>query len=681
LSIRRKLLSKLLSLCFAASIFAACSPWFVIPNGQLPSPTLPTTTPQVSPSVTLKPIITASPTASATPRLPTPSVTPQATPRLTTRLPSGWSLYSNPDYVKGIALYQNHLWAATLGGVVDWNIDTQSPVVYTTRDGLVEIQGNDVVACPMPDVRILVSHETGILSAYDLGLKKWSHIPITFNDGTTLKGVRSLRCDANNNRLLAGSEDGLGILNLKTMRWERVGAKEGLNVLVIKAIDVVGQAIWLAAGKQSAFMVLGKSIFPFNGASGFPSGSVNDLSVAADSSIWFGYPTGLVHYRDKRWYSYGSQSPTGGIPFISIDQVEVGPNKMIWIASAEEGVCPFDPVTLFCSTIYPAPQDAPISDLIVGDNGIAYAATNGGGILVLKADKTEKLILNRQKLLSNDVLDIAEGPDGNLWVATDHGVNYFNPNQTLDTWEKILPDSKGLNFSRVSGVFPVPAGVWFTNDEEPQVSFKGDSGWLNLGPSRGISGRVLATAIDQRGYIWFATDKGVDIWDGVTMRSYGPDTGLTGNVYHALLEENGTMWLGTDQGLLRYERYQWSVALPGIAINAIARGEGDSLLLGSEKGLIVYQDGQSYQWLINLGDEVLADTSVTALARDKRGDLWVGTASEGLFHFDGHTWELFNTARGMPTNSIRKVFADHLGAVWVAAITGQGGGALVRFMP
>jgi ligand-binding sensor domain-containing protein len=116
-------------------------------------------------------------------------------------------------------------------------------------------------------------------------------------------------------------------------------------------------------------------------------------------------------------------------------------------------------------------------------------------------------------------------------------------------------------------------------------------------------------------------------------------------------------------------------------VYAIAPGEGNGLLLGADQGLILFDGSQSFQWLINLGDEVMKDIQVTALSRDRRGELWVGTAGDGLFHFDGNTWERFDTARGMPTNNIRKVFTDSQGAVWVAAVTGQGGGALVRFMP
>ena len=141
------------------------------------------------------------------------------------------------------------------------------------------------------------------------------------------------------------------------------------------------------------------------------------------------------------------------------------------------------------------------------------------------------------------------------------------------------------------------------------------------------------------------------------------------------------MWVGSDQGLLRYTDYQWSVVLSGISVNAIALDVEDRLLLGSDQGLIVFDGSQGFQWLINLDNMVMKDLQVTTVSRDRRGDLWVGTGQDGLFHYDGLAWERFDTSRGMPTNTIRKIFADHLGAVWVAATTGQGGGALMRFKP
>jgi len=609
-----------------------------------------------------------------------PTSTSQRAPTRAALAPSGWSVYSNPDFVQGLAVYEHHLWAATLGGVVDWDLETLTPVVYTPREGLVEIQSNDVTICPMPEERVIVSHEAGNLSAYNLRLKKWSQIPISFDDGSILKGVTALFCDTNNNRLLVGSAGGLGILDLKTMHWEHLGAEDGLQADTILSIDVVGQSIWVAAGKQSAFLIMGRSVFPFNGASGFPSGPVNDLSVAPDSTVWFAYPTGLVRYKDKRWYSYGSQSLSGGIPFKSVDQVEVMDDKTIWIASANEGICPFDRVTHFCSTIYPAPQGSPITDLVVGINGIAYASTDGEGILVLQKDQRSALLVNQQKLVSNNILDISENRDGVLYIATDRGINKIDPARPNEPWDKIVPQAQGLVFSKISGVLPIATGIWYASEDEPRVSFQNETGWLNLDSSKGISGRVLDLAIDQRGYAWFATDKGVDIWDGVTMRSYGSGTGLPGNEFRKLFAEDDAMWVGTDQGLLRYQWLQWNVIISGTSVNDIARDKEDGLLLGTDEGLVLYDGSQSFQWMITLDGRIIKDLQVTALSVDRRGDLWVGTAQDGLFHYDRQTWEQFDTTRGMPTNTIRTIFTDRLGAVWVAATTGQGGGGLVRFM-
>jgi len=628
----------------------------------------------------MTPITTKTLTLSPTPEV-TSTITPMATSRSTSRIPSGWTLYSNPDFVEGIVVYGNHLWAATLGGVVDWNLDTKTPKVYTTRDGLVEIQANDIVICSMTEDRVLISHEAGFLSAYDLSLKKWSRLPITFDDGSTLNGVSALFCDEKNSRLLVGSSGGLGILDLKTGRWKRFGAKEGLKADVIETIDGVGQAIWIAAGKQSAFMITGNTVFPFNSTSGFPSGPVNDLSVGPDNSIWLGYPTGLVHYRDKHWNSYGNQTSTG-LPFVSVDEVFAGTDNSIWIASADEGICPFDISTRFCSTIYPAPRGASISDLEVSEDGRAFAATQGNGILVLEPENRTNLLLNPQNLISNDVYDVAEGVDGRLWVATGQGINVFDLDEPTAPWQSILPSQNGLREEPVSGLLPVSNGLWLYYDTVPEVNLITDEGdRMSLSEDDGLSGLVNDAEIDQQGYIWFATEHGIDIWDGTVFRSYGPDTGLPGNVFQALYERNGVMWVGSDMGLFKYERYQWTVVLPEIPINAIAPYEENKLLLGTDRGLIVYDGNQSFQWVINLSTEVYMNFKVTSITLDRLVNLWVGTDTNGIFYFNGVLWENFDTTHGIPTNHIRNIFTDHMGTVWISAATRSGGGALVRFVP
>jgi ligand-binding sensor domain-containing protein len=596
------------------------------------------------------------------------------------RPPSGWTIYTNPDFVQGVALYENQLWAATLGGVVVWDIPTQKPTVYTTRDGLVEIQGNDVVYCRMPDERILVAHPSGTLSAYSLEGKRWSRIPITFDDGKTLSGVHTLLCDTPSQRLLVGSADGLGILDWRTGHWRRIGPEEGLNAGDIRAIDVVGQTIWVAAGDDSAFMIMGNTVFPFNSASGFPRGGVNDLAVAADQSVWFGYTTGLVHYQDKKWNLFGPKTQTT-IPFLSVDHVEIGTDQLIWIASAEEGVCPFNPVRLFCSTIYPGTEGTPITDLVVDKNGIAYVGTGGKGVIVMDNEQVYPLSLNSQQLAGNDLLDIAGSSDGKIWVATDRGVNVFDPIHIAEPWETFAPQPGQMTFPRVRVLLPAANGMWLFYDQEPAASFYDGENWLHLNRQNGLSGEVMDAMVDQRGFVWMATTQGIQVWDGSVLRVSATPKSLLGNTYYVIKEIDNTIWAGSDQGLLRYQNYQWRVVLPGVSVQSIVTDQNGGLFLGTESGLIHYDGSQSFLWIINLGDELVISPKVTSITWDGLGQLWVGTDGRGLFRYNGKRWEQFNTASGMPSNDIRKVFTDVQGTIWAAVATGEGGGALVRYVP
>jgi ligand-binding sensor domain-containing protein len=621
--------------------------------------------------------LAATPVVTTTPDLtPLPLETPPARPRF----PAGWGYYSNPDFVEGLAVHDNKVWVASLGGVISWDLETELPTFFTTREGLVEIQGNDIVFCAVPAERIIVAHETNTLSAYDLGQKKWIRMPITFDDGSTLSSVQTLFCDSKNNRLIAGSPDGLGILRFDTLKWSHIGVEEGLTSESILSIDVVGQSIWIAAGDKSAYLIMGRSVFPFNATTGFSTGPVYDVSIDSSGAVWIAYPTSLVRYKDQRWTAYNAQKPTG-IPFSAVNQVEVGHDGTIWIANAEQGVCPFSQTLLFCSTIYPGLLDYKITKLIVDDNGVAYAGTNGGGVLVLRTDQVTNLAVRGYQLMSNDVLDIAESADGRLWIATGQGVNVFDPAHPDDVWQTIRPARNKLIYPRVSGLQAAADGMWFFYENEEQASFFDGENWLQIDLYKGITSPVLDSAVDQRGYLWMAAEQGIHIWDGVTMRFYGPSTGLPGSTFRALFENGGEMWVGTDRGLLHYQRYQWESLLPNISINTITTDRPNGLLLGTDQGLIRYANGQSYQWMLNIGNDVITDTRVTSAAWDLTGHLWVGTDGDGLFHFDGKQWERFDTSRGMPTNRIQKILTDRTGTLWILAATGKGGGAIVRYTP
>src|SRR5690606_23434093 len=126
--------SRLLAVETVLVLVAAC----VSPVSQ--APTAATIAPAVS-TETPTPTQTSPPPATALP-VPTEQPTetaPAATPTARYRPPSGWTIFSNPDFVQGIAVHDGVLWAATEGGVAMWDLSTGEPELFTTRHGLAEI--------------------------------------------------------------------------------------------------------------------------------------------------------------------------------------------------------------------------------------------------------------------------------------------------------------------------------------------------------------------------------------------------------------------------------------------------------------------------------------------------------------------------------------------------------------
>jgi ligand-binding sensor domain-containing protein len=646
--------------------------------GGLTSTATPEPTSTLLATITVSPVVTV--TQPAAPTSTAVQIEPSVTEVPDQRPASGWKLFSNPDFVNGVAAEHQRVWAATSGGVLLWDLESEERQLFTTSDGLVEIQGNDVIYCPLPEEQVIVAHETGVLSVYSLARGKWDQIPITFEDGSTLVSVQALVCDSGGERLVAASRSGLGILDWKTRAWRRMDQADGLNLADIRSVAMRGQSIWIAAGRVGGYLILGSTAFSLNRESGLPAGDMLDVTLSSDGYTWFGYPTGLVRYKDRVWTPYSSTGQNG-IPFTSIDQVEVGPDGKIWIGSANEGACPFDPKLIQCATIYPDTPGFPLTDLSSGEWG-TLVGTDGDGVRVLSEDQVLRLTYDGDQLSSNIIYDLAEDGQGRLWVVTASGIDILDLAQPQLPWEHIVPGANQGISGSVAGLQPAPNGIWLYYQAQRYASFYDGQSWSRPDKFNGLTGQVLDTAIDQRGYVWFATDQGLNMWDGISMRGYdSTTTGLPTDRFQALLAVDGSMWVGTDRGLLRFNRFTWELALPGVSVQSIAVEGSDELLLGTDQGLIRFRDGQAYYWIVNLGKDVYLSPNITDVIVDKQGKVWAGSAGDGLFVYDGSTWQHFTTANGLPANSIQSIYLDKLGGVWIAATTGAGGGGLLHYMP
>ncbi|MBK9511063.1 MAG: hypothetical protein IPO04_17210 [Cytophagaceae bacterium] len=116
----------------------------------------------------------------------------------------------------------------------------------------------------------------------------------------------------------------------------------------------------------------------------------------------------------------------------------------------------------------------------------------------------------------------------------------------------------------------------------------------HFGTKEGLSqGSIYAILKDSRGYMWFGSQDGLNIFDGKKISIYKPDPdqkrSVSGLKISGILEDsNADVWVGHENGLSRYdfEKDQFTNFFPGEEVLPIAFKFGKLWLMSSRKGYI-----------------------------------------------------------------------------------------------
>ena len=150
---------------------------------------------------------------------------------------------------------------------------------------------------------------------------------------------------------------------------------------------------------------------------------------------------------------------------------------------------------------------------------------------------------------------------------------------------------------------------------------------------------VMDVLQDRRGYMWLATEDGLNRYDGYSFKVYRHDPADAASLPSSFVwdvEEDGTggLWVATAGGLARLdratERFTVKADLPASNVRALRFAAKDNVLwVGSrDQGLLRLElgSGQWRRFTHDAGDAgSLADDRVYALLVDRAGRLWVGT--------------------------------------------------------
>lgn len=203
---------------------------------------------------------------------------------------------------------------------------------------------------------------------------------------------------------------------------------------------------------------------------------------------------------------------------------------------------------------------------------------------------------------------------------------------------------------------------------------------------------VNAIAQDQQGFIWVGGENGLARYDGhqfVFFHGGNPGSGaLCGNyVLSMVVDYTGALWVGTQQGLNRYlpatEEFECFLndpaqnsSLADNYVRALAVDANNRLLVGTARGLDVFDSATAT--FAHVRTQPRSLPPIRSLEVDSRHRVWIGTADEGLFRLDDIPADSRNAPIAVehygPERlihpSVSAIAEDRQGRLWVGTAAG-----------
>lgn len=213
----------------------------------------------------------------------------------------------------------------------------------------------------------------------------------------------------------------------------------------------------------------------------------------------------------------------------------------------------------------------------------------------------------------------------------------------------------------------------------------------HIGTKEGLSnGFVLDIAIDGQGFVWVATESGLNRLTGDDNTQYKKsNSGLVSNELTALHYDKQTniLWIASQQDGIslfdcRTQQFSSLTTKDGLCTNRImdlAPAEDGGVWILHKEEKIQHYDIKTHEFTNYTKDNVkgLSGQNFTCMD-DGNGHLYIGHARNGMSILDvkGRTVKTFRhqpgNAQSLPGDYVRSIFMDHLSNIWIGTEHGMG---------
>jgi hypothetical protein len=232
--------------------------------------------------------------------------------------------------------------------------------------------------------------------------------------------------------------------------------------------------------------------------------------------------------------------------------------------------------------------------------------------------------------------DFADPTKGNIWFATSEGVRRLD---RQGNWYLYTAQNSKLSSNQVSAIAVDREGNKWIATGGRGVSCWSKGGWWKVYTRReGLcSDRISSLLVDRGGSVWCGS-KGEGVsrrdWEGKWQSFTEADSGIIDNTINAMIEDSeGRIWFATNKGLSVFDGKGWmsftpfNSGIPDSPITAVAVDREGNRWIGTwSEGLCVLRKNGEWQ-IYTSKNSMIKDNRISALLLDKENNLWIGNPS------------------------------------------------------
>lgn len=416
-----------------------------------------------------------------------------------------------------------------------------------------------------------------------------------------------------------------------------------------------------------------------NARDGLIRSSINDLALGAEG-VWLVYGNGQIQLLDCR---------TLEVKTLEMRQHYAGRfvlddgNGHLYIGHTRHGMTVMN---LGDGTMQNYQQCEGVDTSLPGNNVRCiyqdrqqriWVGTDTGLALFDPATGTFRKVTRVPDDYDDNVYDIVQMNDGQLWVATDiGGIRVVDPNSRDLHYQ---PNSIKLSSRNIRSVVQDDYGNIWVGNHSTGVDFisvqKSDFHLLDYTDARRNHLPVYALAPDAENGFWMAGERELVLWqNGGLAGRWASRNKIRREFFFPrclMSDSQGNVWIGIDdRGVYHFNRATTLISqipLPSenSDIHSFAEESTGRIWIGGEFGVYTFDHGELAleEWVSQT-----LQAPATCILQTAPHQMFFATLGDGVYSFNlqNHTSRHLSIHEGLPSGKIRQVIRSSQGGLWMA---------------